>query len=137
MSADDKLRVAAAQSGNVAAARAALDSGANNERKHEVRCGWMATQRTLPAPPCARIHAPRATRCAQNGMTPLSWAARSGHLGVVQLLVERGADIGTTDNVRCPSHQIGHTVSSAHALCQPAAAARHSARNRCCDAMLR
>ena len=26
-------------------------------------------------------------------MTPLHWAARSGHLSVVKLLVERGADV--------------------------------------------
>ena len=35
----------------------------------------------------------------QNGMTALYWAADKGHLEVVRLLLERGADIQATNNV--------------------------------------
>jgi hypothetical protein len=96
MSADERL-LAAVKSGDVAAARAALDSGADKERKDaKVRCGRRRS--ALCAAPHARS---RVTRRAQYGRTPLSWAAWSGHSGVVQLLVEQGADVGTTNNVRC------------------------------------
>nr|XP_015840058.1 PREDICTED: ankyrin repeat domain-containing protein 7-like [Tribolium castaneum] len=33
-----------------------------------------------------------------NGYTPLHAAARNGHLFVVQLLIENGADLGAIDN---------------------------------------
>jgi hypothetical protein len=105
MSADDKL-LAAAQSGDVAAAQAALESGADKERKDTgVRSLLQtATQHTLPALRARSRFTrrlPRAACCAQCRKTPLSWAAEKGHLGVVQLLVERGADIDTKDDVRC------------------------------------
>jgi hypothetical protein len=62
MGADEQL-LAAAKSGDVAAARAALDNGADKERKDEVRSLLTATQRTLRRPARAlKRHAPRAAR---------------------------------------------------------------------------
>jgi hypothetical protein len=97
MSADEKL-LAAAKRGDVAVARGALDTGADKECKDVVRCGRQ--QHALPALH-VRTHASRAAHGAQNGQTPLWWAAEDGHLGVVQLLLERGAAIETKDDVRC------------------------------------
>jgi hypothetical protein len=96
MDANEQL-LAAAQSGDVVAARAALDSGADKECEDaEVCCRW---RRCALSAPCARAHTSPPHR-AQYGQTPLAWAAEKGHVGVVQLLVERGCDIETKDNVR-------------------------------------
>ncbi|KAK5635619.1 hypothetical protein RRF57_011331 [Xylaria bambusicola] len=35
----------------------------------------------------------------RKGQTPLSWAARNGHEEIVQLLVEKGADIESKDSI--------------------------------------
>jgi ankyrin repeat protein len=39
--------------------------------------------------------------CAQNGMTPLHWAAFKGKVACVALLVERGANKDAKNDVRC------------------------------------
>jgi hypothetical protein len=39
--------------------------------------------------------------CAQDGYTPLHWAADNGHVACVALLVERGANKDAKTNVRC------------------------------------
>jgi hypothetical protein len=51
-------------------------------------------------------------------MAPLSWAAYNGHVCVVQLLVERGADTETNDEVRCaaPARRRAERAVSACAL---------------------
>jgi hypothetical protein len=87
------------------------------------------------APPCARAHESRAALCAQNGWAPLSWAAEKGFLGVVQLLVDRGADKETKDGVRsaepaaAPRRARPSRVRAAACSCRgPAAARRRGGR---------
>jgi hypothetical protein len=134
MSADEKL-VTAAQSGDVEAARAALDSGADKERKTGVRSLRITTQHCTALR--ARGHASCPTCRAQHGQTPLAWAAKEGHLGVVQLLVERGADFNTKDAVCCaapaaaPRRAHPSRVHTPACSCGGAAAARRRGGVRC------
>jgi hypothetical protein len=70
-------------------------ASARVSRRPKCACGRPRHCAALRAP-----HASLAARRAQIGMTPLWWAAEKGHLGVVQLLVERGADFETKNTVR-------------------------------------
>jgi ankyrin repeat protein len=40
------------------------------------------------------------TKDKDNGRTPLSWAAASGHEAVVKLLLEKGAELETCDDLK-------------------------------------
>jgi ankyrin repeat protein len=88
----------AAKDGDVAAARAALDSGVDKEREDKMVRG-RRRQGVLHRHATA-VRMLIVMRRVQSGITPLSLAAENGHLGVVQLLVERGADMNTKVVVR-------------------------------------
>jgi ankyrin repeat protein len=75
----------------------------------------------LPALRCAR---------AQNGRTPLHWAAEGGHPPVVKLLVDSGADVEAKDNVRCAARCALHAGSEHHAAVLLRGCARSGARRR-------
>lgn len=102
MSADAVL-LAAAKRGDALKARMALDSGANYDRydgpvRSAAPCCSTACSASDSAasthecgmvPACSR-HLPRP---AQDGSTPLTRAAEGGHVSVLQLLLDRGADV--------------------------------------------
>jgi hypothetical protein len=110
---DEAKAVDAAKLGDAAAVVAALDAGAPIDFKCVVRvrtCGSaqcvFQTGRQRAAAAAAASHAlvrfcrhlqthSRASRrnARQYGQTALSWAANNGHSAVVQLLLERRADV--------------------------------------------
>lgn len=122
----DQQLYAAARSGDVAEAEAALAAGASLEFKSPVRVRQLASLLTHPRPfrdPSAAtlsLSRPRAVprrsprprraaaalrwfppRPAQNGNTPLHTATRgAGHLAVARLLIEKGALLEATDKAR-------------------------------------
>jgi hypothetical protein len=61
----------------------------------------IGTALTPPAAVCPSAAVLRRSGMAQNGDTPLHYAAQRGHVECVALLVERGADKEAKDKVRC------------------------------------
>jgi hypothetical protein len=64
---------------------------------------------------------------AQDGCTPLYWAAQNGDVDIARLLLERGADVNAKENVRraAPRHRrVAHRAASAAGLSPPRARAR-------------
>ncbi len=52
----------------------------------------------------------------QDGVTPLMYAAKKGHLDVVKVLLQKFADINKTENVCCThTHACMHTHTHTHA----------------------
>ena len=48
------------------------------------------------------------------GETALYWAAKEGRLRVVEILLDRGADIEARDNTVCKAH---YQVRTSHIVC--------------------
>jgi ankyrin repeat protein len=87
----------AAAAGDVAAARAALDKGADvNRREDAVRA---RTQRRSRGGFFTRS---RAAPRLQAGKTPLSLAAERGHQAMLLLLLSRNAEPGVVSTARAP-----------------------------------
>ena len=88
---------AAAESGDVAAARAALDAGADAAFTNKARPARGSGGRALPL----SLPAAALTRGApQHGYPPLRVAAGNGHAGIVALLLDCGSDVDVKDFVR-------------------------------------
>lgn len=112
--AKDNELLQAAESGDVAAALAALDNGADLQCKDKVRCRSPAVcaararrdaayrRRLARCTQYRRADAatPSPPRRAQNRYLPLHLAAMHGHADVAALLVERGADVNAKGFVR-------------------------------------
>ena len=47
----------------------------------------------------------------QNGHTPLHWACNSGHVAVVEKLIENGADLEANDQVRSNGEDVPRAIS--------------------------
>jgi hypothetical protein len=90
--------------GDKEALRAALDGGANTEYTAAVRCRHsehvstaMLVNAAAPSLACATW-----LGTAQGDVTALHTASRWGNLECVQLLLDRGANVGAKDDVRWP-----------------------------------
>jgi hypothetical protein len=156
-SAQDAALLAAAHSGNVAAARAALDAGANVEcTDKEVRArAWpllrvraaavAAARRPCTRAPCSsargagtrRLPTRGADACTsfrsharQYAQTPLSCAAGRGHLGVAQLLLERRAHIEAIDKARSRCSERARPRARAGRSAPPKRVPRRAAADR-------
>jgi ankyrin repeat protein len=121
----------AAAAGDVAAARAALDKGADvNRREDAVRA---RTQRPVRRFFTRSRTAPR----LQAGKTPLSLAAERGHQALLLLLLSRDAEPGVVSTVRAltmqrhasPAVDIPHDRSLRRTAQRPRTG-QHVARNR-------
>jgi hypothetical protein len=66
---------------------------------------------------------------AQDGMTPLHWAAYNGHASVVTLLCERGADKETKTEV-CTRHAHAHAPAPQRMVAHIAQRAARRRRRR-------
>jgi ankyrin repeat protein len=80
----------AAQEGHVDAVQYLVEKGANIEATSVRERGCIAL----------RVLASCLTACAQDGWTPLHWAAVYGHVDAVRYLVDKGANINATNKVR-------------------------------------
>jgi Ankyrin repeat len=87
----DEELIAAAEAGDVRKLRELIGKGANINAKDSVRVGCAESCLQVP---------PTSLACAQNGDTPLHYAAYNGHVDAVRYLVEKGANINATNNVR-------------------------------------
>jgi ankyrin repeat protein len=89
----NKALLAAAESGDIEAARAALDGGAEATCADNVRCAHAvgALSATYALPASAR---------RQYSKTALLFAAEKGHAAIAKLALERGCDANGKDFVR-------------------------------------